>query len=178
MGGGRLGGRGGHRAPRARRVIRGKRGLSPVFVGRWFESNQTHQTRRSGASGGLPIYTQPAYNPAVQALFVELPAFARFRQDYLDDERFRELQNALLRNLEAGDVIEGTGGLRKVRHADARRGKGKRSGLRVIYYWWRPGSQFWLFTLYDKDELDDLSAKERRALKDMLKRELEARRKA
>jgi len=114
----------------------------------------------------------------VQALFVELPAFARFRQDYLDDERFRELQNALLRNPEAGDVIEGTGALRKVRHADARRGKGKRGGLRVIYYWWRPGSQFWLFTLYDKDELDDLSAKERRALKDMLKRELEARRKA
>ena len=114
----------------------------------------------------------------MQALFVELPAFARFRQDYLDDERFRELQNALLRNPEAGDVIEGTGALRKVRHADARRGKSKRSGLRVIYYWWRPGSQFWLFTLYDKDELDDVSAKERRALKDMLKRELEARRKA
>ena len=114
----------------------------------------------------------------MQALFVELPAFARFRQDYLEDEQFRELQNALLQNPEAGDVIEGTGGLRKARHADARRGKGKRGGLRVIYYWWRPGSQFWLFTLYDKDELDDLSAKERRALKDMLKRELEARRKA
>jgi hypothetical protein len=177
-------------------------------LGRWFESNQTHQSRCSsatrfrtrghtfstGARGWevfqsvgreagegrrhLSIYTQPAYNPTVQALFVELPAFARFRQDYLDDERFRELQNALLRNPEAGDVIEGTGGLRKVRHADARRGKGKRGGLRVFYFWWREGRQFWLFTLYDKDELDDLSAKERRALKDMLKRELEARRKA
>ena len=114
----------------------------------------------------------------MKALFVELPAFTRFRQDYLDDEQFRGLQNALLQRPEAGDVIEGTGGLRKVRHADPRRGKGKRGGLRVIYYWRRPGSQFWLFTLYDKDELDDLSAKERRALKDMLKRELEARRKA
>jgi hypothetical protein len=114
----------------------------------------------------------------VIALFVELPAFTRYRQDYLDDERYRELQNALLRNPESGDVIEGTGGLRKMRHADPRRGKGKRGGLRIIYFWWRAGSQFWLFTLYDKDEMDDLSPKEQRALKDMLKRELEARRKA
>jgi hypothetical protein len=114
----------------------------------------------------------------VKALFVELPAFTRFRQDYLDDEQFRGLQNALLQRPDAGDVIEGTGGLRKVRHADPRRGKGKRGGLRVIYFWWGAGSQFWLFTLYDKDQMDDLSAKERRALKDMLKRELEARRKA
>ena len=55
-------------------------------------------------------------------------------------------------NPEAGDVIPGTGGLRKLRFADERRGKGKRGGLRVIYYWWDPGSQFWLFTIYDKDE--------------------------
>ena len=112
----------------------------------------------------------------MKALFVELPAFTRFRQDYLDDEQFRGLQNALLQRPEAGDVIEGTGELRKVRHADPRRGKGKRGGLRVIYFWWGAGRQFWLFTLYDKDQMDDLSAKERRALKDMLKRELEARR--
>ena len=58
----------------------------------------------------------------MRALFVELPAFGRHRADYLDDEQFRGLQNALLDNPEAGDVIEGTGGLRKVRHADVRRG--------------------------------------------------------
>lgn len=113
---------------------------------------------------------------AMKALFVELPAFSRFRSDYLTDEAFRALQDALMKNPEAGDVIKGTGGLRKVRHADPRRGKGKRGGLRVIYFWWDAGRQFWLFTLYDKDELDDLSAAERKALKDMLKRELEARR--
>ncbi len=73
-------------------------------------------------------------------------------------------------------MIEGTGGLRKIRQPDPRRGKGKRGGLRVIYYWWDGKRQFWLFTLYDKDEMDDLSAKEKKALKDMLKRELEARR--
>ena len=111
----------------------------------------------------------------MKALFVELPSFSRFRGDYLNDEGFRTLQNALMESLEAGDVIEGTGGLRKLRHADARRGKGKRGGLRVIYFWWEAGRQLWLFTLYDKDEMADLSAKDKKALKDMLKRELEAR---
>ena len=90
----------------------------------------------------------------MKALFVELPAFAKYRADYLDDEGFRGLQQSLLKNPEAGDVIEGTGGLRKLRHGDQRRGKGKRGGLRVIYYWWDSRRQSWFFTLYDKDEMD------------------------
>lgn len=112
----------------------------------------------------------------MKALFVELSAFAKYRADYLDDEGFRGLQQSMLKNPEAGDVIEGTGGLRKLRHSDSRRGKGKRGGLRVIYYWWDGGRQFWLFTLYDKDEMENLSADEKRLLKAMLKAELEARR--
>ena len=112
----------------------------------------------------------------MKALFVELPAFAKYRADYLDDEGFRGLQQSLLKNPEAGDVIEGAGGLRKLRHGDQRRGKGKRGGLRVIYYWWDGGRQFWLFTLYDKDEMENLNADEKKALKGMLKAELEARR--
>jgi len=112
----------------------------------------------------------------MKALFVELPAFAKYRADYLDDEAFRGLQQSMLKYPEAGDVIEGTGGLRKLRHGDPRRGKGKRGGLRVIYYWWDGGRQFWLFTLYDKDEMENLSADEKKLLKAMLKAELEARR--
>jgi len=88
------------------------------------------------------------------------------------------LQATLMKSPEAGDLIEGTGGLRKLRFADVRRGKGKRGGLRVIYYWWYAGSQFWLYTLYDKDEQDDLSPQQRKTLRAMLKPELEARRKA
>ena len=72
-------------------------------------------------------------------------------------------------------MIEGAGGLRKLRHGDPRRGKGKRGGLRIIYYWWFGGDQFWLFTVYDKDEADDLSPKERKALKALLDIELKAR---
>jgi len=78
-------------------------------------------------------------------------------------------------NPEAGDVIEGTGGLRKLRFGDAARGKGKRGGLRIIYYWWTGGLQFWLFTIYGKDEVTDLSPHQRKALKAMVKAELEAR---
>lgn len=111
----------------------------------------------------------------MKALFVELPAFERNRSAYLTDEALRGLQNAMLKNPEAGDVITGTGGLRKVRHGDATRGKGKRGGLRIIYYWWEPKRQFWLFTLYDKDGLDDLSPKEKAVLKTLLKQELEER---
>ena len=111
----------------------------------------------------------------MRALFVELPAFERNRSAYLTDEAFRGLQNAMLKDPEAGDVITGTGGLRKVRHGDATRGKGKRGGLRIIYYWWGPKRQFWLFTLYDKDELDNLSETEKSTLKKLLKQELEER---
>lgn len=53
----------------------------------------------------------------------------------MDDEAYRLLQLELMDNPTAGAVIEGKGGLRKLRQADSRRGKGKRGGLRVIYYW-------------------------------------------
>ena len=80
-------------------------------------------------------------------------------------------------NPEAGALIRGTGGLRKLRFADERRGKGKRGGLRVIYYWWDSGLQFWLFTLYDTDEQSDLTKPQREMLREMIKNELESRRK-
>lgn len=112
----------------------------------------------------------------MRAVFVELPAFACHRADYLDDDTFRELEKLLMKNPVAGDLIPDTGGLRKLRFADTRRGKGKRGGLRVIYYWWDAGSQFWLFTLYDKDEMVDLTPQQRKALKVMIKAELGIRR--
>jgi hypothetical protein len=112
----------------------------------------------------------------LKAVFIELPAFARHRDRYLDDEDFQELQNLLMNSPESGDVIPGTGGLRKLRYADARRHKGKRGGLRVIYYWWLAGMQFWLFTVYGKDEMSDLTPTQRRELAEMVKAELEARR--
>jgi hypothetical protein len=111
----------------------------------------------------------------MRAVFVELPAFARHRADHLDEMAFARLQIALMGDPEAGDLIRGTGGLRKLRFADERRGKGKRGGLRIIYFWWKTGTQFWLFTVYDKDTMDDLSAGQRHSLKLTLDAELKAR---
>jgi mRNA-degrading endonuclease RelE of RelBE toxin-antitoxin system len=113
----------------------------------------------------------------MKAVFVELPAFERHRVKYLDDDAFRALQNLLMKQPDAGEPIPETGGLRKLRFGDARRGKGKRGGLRVIYYSWVSGLQFWFFTVYDKDEMADLTPKQRKVLKAMIKAELEARRK-
>lgn len=113
----------------------------------------------------------------MRAVFIELPAFERSRETYLGDDGLSRLQGILMANPEAGEVIPGTGGLRKMRFGDPRRSKGKRGGLRVIYYYWRAGPEFWLFTLYDKDEMTDLTPRQREALKERIKTELETRRK-
>ena len=107
---------------------------------------------------------------------MELPAFERLRASYLSDEEFGALQQALMARPQAGDVIPGAGGLRKLRFADRRRGKGTRGGLRVIYFHWMAGQQFWLFTLYNKDEVIDLTTEQRRTLKKVIEAELMARR--
>jgi hypothetical protein len=109
-------------------------------------------------------------------LFVEAPAFSRYREDYLDDEGLRELQRALASNPEEGDLIPGAGGIRKLRWRDVRRGKGKRGGLRVIYYCFLSDEEIWLLTLYNKDEAADLSKDEKAQLKRALEAERAARR--
>ena len=104
--------------------------------------------------------------------FIEAPTFTAKVADYLEDDGYRALQLFLAGDPEAGDVMPGTGGFRKLRWADRRRGKGKRGGLRVIYYHLSADAQIWLMTLYDKDEMADLSAAEKRALKAALGAEL------
>jgi len=83
-------------------------------------------------------------------------------------------QQSLARNPEEGDLIPGAGGIRKLRWKDPRRKKGKRGGLRVIYYCFLSDEEIWLLTLYDKDEAADLTKNE----KDQLRRALEAERAA
>ena len=71
--------------------------------------------------------------------------------------------------------MPGTGGFRKMRWADARRGKGRRGGLRIIYYHFKSDCQIWLMTAYDKDEASDLTAKEKKALRTAIESELAVR---
>ena len=107
--------------------------------------------------------------------FLEAPAFTRYVSSYLSDDEYRKLQNRLAAAPELGDLMPGTGGFRKLRWADARRGKGRRGGLRVIYYYFPREQQIWLMTLYDKDEASDLTPKQRQALKSAIEIELRAR---
>ena len=110
--------------------------------------------------------------------FLEAPAFTRYLSRYLTDDEYRELQNRLAAAPELSDVMPGTGGFRKLRWADPKRGKGRRSGLRVIYYYFPGEQQIWLMTLYDKDEVSDLTPEGKQALKSAIETELRARQSA
>lgn len=68
----------------------------------------------------------------MESIFVESTIFEKYRDEYLSDEEYRRFQSELMRNPKLGDVMQGTGGLRKIRVAS--KGKGKRGGARVIYF--------------------------------------------
>jgi len=107
--------------------------------------------------------------------FFEAPAFTRQVLNYLADDSYRELQHRLAVEPDLGDVMSGTGGFRKLRWADPRRGEGRRGGLRIIYYYFPGDRQIWFMTLYDKDEASDLTAKKRQILKSAIQVELQTR---
>lgn len=88
--------------------------------------------------------------------FVETRLFTRLVTDYLSDDEYLKLQQALADNPEAGDLIPGSGGVRKLRWA--RRGQGKRGGLRVIYYVRTRQGIIWMLTLYAKHVADNIPA--------------------
>jgi hypothetical protein len=102
----------------------------------------------------------------MKGIFIESSIFEKHRSDYLSDDEFRVLQNELLANPLTGDVLQGSGGLRKIRLAS--KGKGKRGGSRVIYYYYNRFSRFYLLTLYAKNEMSDLSAAQKNQLKSFL----------
>ena len=87
-------------------------------------------------------------------LFIELPTFSRYREDYFDDDALLELQGYLLAQPAAGDVVPGTGGVRKLRWARA--GMGKRGGVRVLYYLQDAKGRIWLLTVYAKSARENI----------------------
>ena len=90
----------------------------------------------------------------MKSVFVESSIFEKYRNEYLNYEEFRLFQAELMSNPKQGDVIQGTGGLRKIRVAS--KGKGKRGGSRVIYYFLDEKRRFYLLTIYGKNEMADL----------------------
>jgi len=99
----------------------------------------------------------------MESVFVESTIFEKYRNEYLNDEEFRLFQAELMSKPKQGDVIQGTGGLRKVRVAS--KGKGRRGGSRVIYYFLDKERRFYLLTIYGKNEMSDLTADQKKQLK-------------
>jgi mRNA-degrading endonuclease RelE of RelBE toxin-antitoxin system len=87
-------------------------------------------------------------------IFVESSLFSRLIYDYLSEGEFTELQNELLDDPDAGLVIPKSGGMRKLRWAA--KGKGKRGGVRIIYYWQKADDGIWLLTIYAKNEEENI----------------------
>lgn len=87
-------------------------------------------------------------------LFIETSVFSALLEDWLSDEEYRGLQSYLIERPDAGDIIRGSGGIRKLRWAA--KGKGKSGGVRVIYYWAKAPEQIYLLTLYGKSEMADI----------------------
>ena len=99
--------------------------------------------------------------------FIETPTFTRMLVELLTDDEYAGLQCVLLVNPEAGDIVKGGGGIRKLRHALP--GRGKRGGVRVIYYWLRKDGQIYMLLIYPKSKKDTLTARETAILCELVK---------
>lgn len=97
--------------------------------------------------------------------FIESTPFERTRDVYLDDDEYAALQLFMMENPEAGRVIPGSGGVRKLRWK--RKGMGKRGGLRVIYFVRYQPNEFWMLTLYAKAKQENVPAHILKQLKEV-----------
>ncbi len=97
--------------------------------------------------------------------FIESPVYSDQIDGLLSAEDHRQLQMHLLEQPDRGDVIKGSGGLRKLRWAGS--GRGKRGGIRVIYYLWRGDTAFMLFA-YPKNQQEDLTPAQAKVLKNLI----------
>lgn len=95
--------------------------------------------------------------------FIETKLFSKLVVTYLPDDSYRQLQAALASDPEAGPLIPGSGGLRKIRWGVA--GRGKRGGLRIIYYVRITQDEIWLLTLYPKNVAENIPAHVLRQIK-------------
>ena len=82
--------------------------------------------------------------------FIETKLFTSLIRQYLSDDEYSALQQALVARPDAGDVIRGSGGVRKLRWGLA--GRGKRGGVRVVYYVRSHQDEVWMLTVYAKNE--------------------------
>lgn len=99
-------------------------------------------------------------------VFVELPVFTRQIDGHLTDEDLHRLQMHLMAYPQAGSLIKGSGGMRKMRVALT--GRGTRGGGRIIYYYLAPDQRIYLLFFYPKNKQADLTPGQLRTLKQMI----------
>ena len=100
-------------------------------------------------------------------VFIETPTFTKTITCLLTDDEYRLLQNELTQNPDAGDIIPGGGGIRKIRFAA--QGKGKRGGARLIYYWQKSKDRIFMLTAYAKAKKTDLDPDQTAFFKTLVK---------
>ena len=105
------------------------------------------------------------YLGSVTLQFIESPVYSEQIDELLSAEDHRQLQLHLLEQPDRGDLIKGSGGLRKLRWAGS--GRGKRGGIRVIYYLWRGDTAFMLLA-YPKNQQENLTPTQARLLKNLI----------
>ena len=99
--------------------------------------------------------------------FIETTSFIKTKDGILDEDELLELQKFLLLNPDYGDLMPKGKGLRKLRWAGS--GRGKRGGIRVIYYWIKDNERIYLIVAYPKNKQDNLTAQQLKQLTDLIK---------
>ncbi len=102
----------------------------------------------------MPGYTALPYNNLME--FIESSLFTRLIYEYLTDDEYLGLQGFLVKYPEIGVVVPGSGGVRKLRWGTL--AKGKRGGVRVIYYFRKRNNEVWMLTIYGKSEVENIPA--------------------
>jgi mRNA-degrading endonuclease RelE of RelBE toxin-antitoxin system len=102
-------------------------------------------------------------------VIVETKIFTKQVIDLLSDDEYKKLQVVLVESPEAGSLIKGSGGLRKIRWAI--QGRGKRGGVRVIYYWVVKNEKLLMLLMYPKSEQDDLTLEQTKILRKIVEEE-------
>ena len=98
--------------------------------------------------------------------FIETPFFTKTLNRYLDDDEYGELQTHLNKQCNSGKVVPGSGGVRKLRRAAE--GRGKRGGLRVVYYLRLARGQIWMLSLYGKNVRENIPAHVLKSMKEAI----------
>ena len=126
--------------------------------------------KRASGGGGLSRFARhtPLAYTRVVFTFIESSVFERLCPVYLDDDEYAELQEFMMQNPDAGQVVPGSGGVRKLRWT--RPGTGKRSGLRVIHFVRYDPSEFWMLTIYSKSKRDTVPAHILKQLKEAFRK--------